>query len=183
MCSAIGVNLQRGMNFRLRGTDSIILMSLRSGAPYADRVEDEGKILIYEGHDCARTIDGPDPKRTDQPEYHPGGSLTQNGLFARAARRYKETGGPAERVRVYGLYQAGSSSKSGNGIRAGAGFVERHQVFISITSFRFRRVARRRIWRKATTSNRRFISSVIVHIYRGFVTPKWLTSEPRHEYP
>jgi hypothetical protein len=107
MCSAIGVNLQRGMNFRLRGTDSIILMSLRSGAPYADRVEDEGRILIYEGHDCARTIDGPDPKRTDQPEYHPGGSLTQNGLFARAARRYKETGGPAERVRVYEKIRSG----------------------------------------------------------------------------
>ena len=53
MCSVIGVNLQRGMNFRLRGTDSIILMSLRPGAPYADRVEDEGRILIYEGHDCA----------------------------------------------------------------------------------------------------------------------------------
>jgi hypothetical protein len=43
MCSAIGVNLLRGMNFRLRGNDSIILMSVRPGAPYADRVEDEGK--------------------------------------------------------------------------------------------------------------------------------------------
>ena len=29
MCSAIGVNLQRGMNFRLRNAGSIILMSLR----------------------------------------------------------------------------------------------------------------------------------------------------------
>ena len=107
MCSAIGFNLQRGMNFRLRGSDSIILMSVRPGAPYADRVEDEGKILIYEGHDCARTVNGPDPKRTDQPEYFPGGSLTQNGLFARAARRDKETGAPGERVRVYEKIRSG----------------------------------------------------------------------------
>ncbi len=88
------------MNFRLRGSDSIILMSLRPGSPYADRVEEEGRILIYEGHDCARTVNGPDPKQTDQPEYFPGGSLTQNGLFARAARRYKETGATAETVSV-----------------------------------------------------------------------------------
>jgi len=48
MCSTIGVNLQRGMNFRLRNAGSIILMSLRRGAPYADQVEDDGRTLIYE---------------------------------------------------------------------------------------------------------------------------------------
>ena len=42
MCSAIGVNLQRGMNFRLRDAESIILMSLRPGAPYADQVRGRG---------------------------------------------------------------------------------------------------------------------------------------------
>ena len=36
MCSAEGVNLQRGMNFRLRGGMSVILMSVRAGAPYDD---------------------------------------------------------------------------------------------------------------------------------------------------
>jgi len=101
MCSAIGVNLQRGMNFRLRGTETIILMSLRPGAPYADRVDDDGRVLIYEGHDCPRTVSGPDPKTVDQPEFHPGGSRTQNGLFADSARRYKESQAPPERVRVY----------------------------------------------------------------------------------
>jgi hypothetical protein len=63
MCSAIGVNLQRGMNFRLRNGESIILMSLRPGAPYADQVEDDGQILIYEGHDVPRTLTGRTPKK------------------------------------------------------------------------------------------------------------------------
>src|SRR5271168_816087 len=100
MCSAIGVNLQRGMNFRLREAESIILMSLRPGAPYADQVEDEGRVLIYEGHDVARTLNGPHPKQVDQPERNPGGSLTQNGLFAEAVRRYKDGTTPPERVKV-----------------------------------------------------------------------------------
>ena len=68
MCSTIGVNLQRGMNFRLRDGESIILMSLRKGAPYADRIEDEGRLLIYEGHDVARTAKFPNPKKVDQPD-------------------------------------------------------------------------------------------------------------------
>ena len=107
MCSTIGVNLQRGKNFRLRDAESIILMSLRPGAPYADRIEDEGRILIYEGHDVARTPDVPYPKKVDQPERNPGGSLTQNGLFAQAALKYKEGAASAERVRVYEKIRSG----------------------------------------------------------------------------
>ncbi len=107
MCSTIGVNLQRGMNFRLRATETVILMSLRPGAPYADRIEDEGRILIYEGHDVARTDEVLDPKMVDQPERNPGGSLTQNGLFAEAARKYKEGVAPPERVRVYEKIRSG----------------------------------------------------------------------------
>jgi hypothetical protein len=95
------------MNFRLRGAGSVILMSIRSGAPYADRIEDEGRILIYEGHDVARTSDTLHPKRVDQPERNPGGSLTQNGLFAEAARKYKEGIASAERVRVYEKIRSG----------------------------------------------------------------------------
>jgi hypothetical protein len=95
------------MNFRLRDLETIILMSLRPGAPYADRVEDEGRVLIYEGHDAARTANGPDPKKIDQPEFNPSGSPTQNGLFADAARRYKEEDAPPERVKVYEKIRSG----------------------------------------------------------------------------
>jgi hypothetical protein len=101
MCADFGVNLQRGMNFRLRGSNSVILMSLRVGAPYADRVEDSGRVLIYEGHDLPRARGGPDPKEVDQPEFMPSGRVTQNGLFLDAVRRYKLGRAEAELVRVY----------------------------------------------------------------------------------
>lgn len=107
MCSAVGVNLQRGMNFRLRDSDSVFLMSVRVGAPYADRVEDEGRTLIYEGHDCAKTEDIPNPKRIDQPANYPGGPLTQNGLFAESVQRYKCGSQPPEKVRVFEKIRSG----------------------------------------------------------------------------
>ncbi len=100
MCQEEGVNLQRGMNFRLKGT-SIILMSLRRGAPYADKVEDNGKILIYEGHDISRIKNGPNPKIVDQPQQTPLGRLTQNGLFYKAAEEYRQRKATAEVVKVY----------------------------------------------------------------------------------
>jgi HNH endonuclease len=101
MCDLYGVSLQRGMNFRIRNSESLILMSIRPGAPYEDRVEQGGRVVLYEGHDAPRRRDGPDPKFTDQPEFQPNGRLTQNGLFIDAVRRFKSGKAPAERVRVF----------------------------------------------------------------------------------
>jgi hypothetical protein len=101
MCQEEGVNLQRGMNFKLRGEFSVILMSLRSGAPYADRVEDNGRVLIYEGHDIPRQKNGPEPKTVDQAMVNPSSTLTQNGLFYQAAIRYKRNQSKPEPVKVY----------------------------------------------------------------------------------
>ncbi len=42
MCGREGTSLQRGMNFGLRDDHSVALMSLRPGAPYRDRLEDDG---------------------------------------------------------------------------------------------------------------------------------------------
>lgn len=95
------------MNFRLRSGYSVILMSVRRGAPYADRVEDEGRVLIYEGHDVPRTPGGPDPKRLDQPDRTSNGLLTQNGLFTQAVEKYKQGFTPPELVRVYEKIHAG----------------------------------------------------------------------------
>jgi len=71
MCQREGVSLQRGMNFELRDNHSVILMSVRPNAPYADRLEDDGTTLIYEGHDTPRSSQNPNPKIIDQPEYTP----------------------------------------------------------------------------------------------------------------
>ena len=101
MCADFGVNLQRGMNFRLKGNESLILMSLREGAPYSDRVEDAGRVIIYEGHNIARSKGGVEPKEVDQPEFLLSGRLTQNGRFVDAVRRYKLGRSEAERVRVF----------------------------------------------------------------------------------
>lgn len=102
MCAEEGGNsLQRGMNFRLRGGHSVILMSLRPGAPYADRVQEQGKIVIYEGHDAQRTKSGLDPKGIDQPLYTDGGRLTQNGLFLHAVLSFKNEGIGPEFVKIY----------------------------------------------------------------------------------
>lgn len=107
MCSEVGVNLQRGMNFRVRGRLSVVLMSLRPGAPYADRVEEGGRVLVYEGHDVPRGPGVPDPKAVDQPYRTENGTLTQNGLFYEAARRFKAGAAPAEPVAVYEKIRAG----------------------------------------------------------------------------
>jgi len=109
MCKEEGVNLQRGMNFRLKGGFTVILMSIRSGAPYADRIEEEGKVLIYEGHDIPSRKGGPNPKLIDQPKKNPSGSLTQNGLFYQAAKKYKinKMNAEPEFVKVYEKIRSG----------------------------------------------------------------------------
>ena len=100
MCQEEGSSLQRGMNFR-HGGIGVILMSVRRGAPYGDRVEDDGKTLIYEGHDSPRTASCIQPKTVDQPENLPSGGPTQNGLFWHAALAHKSRGDAAARFRVY----------------------------------------------------------------------------------
>jgi len=101
MCALFRASLQRGMNYHIRDGESLILMSQRPGAPYHDRVEEDGRIIIYEGHDVRRSSHVANPKIVDQPEYEPNGRPTQNGLFAEAARRFSNGTAPAERVRVF----------------------------------------------------------------------------------
>lgn len=113
MCGREGVSLQRGMNFGLGGDHSVILMSIRPGAPYEDELQDGGTVLIYEGHDEPRGPAVPDPKRVDQPEHSSSGSLTQNGLFHKAAQQARRGERPPERVRVYEKLRQGVWSYNG----------------------------------------------------------------------
>ncbi len=112
MCQREGRNLQHGMHFRGGGDYSILLMSVRPNAPYADRLEEGGTVLIYEGHDAPQRK-GADPKQVDQPEFHPGATLTQNGKFHEAAQFYRRRQRLPERVRVYEKLRSGVWADNG----------------------------------------------------------------------
>ena len=75
MCQREGVSLQRGMNYELDRNHSVILMSVRPGAPYADRFEDDGSTLVYEGHDLPRSSQHVDPKSFNQPGVRKWGQI------------------------------------------------------------------------------------------------------------
>jgi len=76
-------------------------MSRRSNAPYKDRVEENGKTLIYEGHDAPKMRGAPDPKSIDQPGATSGSRVTRNGLFEQAAIDTKKGKRLPEIVAVY----------------------------------------------------------------------------------
>jgi len=102
MCDMENVQtLQRGMNFRLSPSYSVILMSQRAGAPYNDRIHSDGKTIEYEGHDVSKKSYTHNPKQEDQPEKLPSGRLTQNGLFTKAVDEYKSGEQGPELVKVY----------------------------------------------------------------------------------
>ncbi len=106
MCLEEGSSMQRGMNYRHHNGLSVILMSLRPDAPYADEVRENGRVLIDQGHDAQNRRGGPDPKAVDQPMINDNRSLTQNGQFDHAAVRFKK-GEKPELVKVYEKLRAG----------------------------------------------------------------------------
>ncbi len=95
-----GIHLTKGMNFRVKGGATVVLMSLRKGAPYADKLDEGGEVLVYEGHDVPKNLTR-DPKAVDQPKFTPSGSLTENGKFYEAAVGFKKGKNPPELVKVY----------------------------------------------------------------------------------
>jgi len=113
MCQKEGTSLQKGMNFRLRGRHSVILMSVRPNAPYRDEVREDGAVLIYEGHDEPKKNGGVDPKTLDQLERRENGSLTENGKFHKSAQAYKAGEKGPDIVRVYEKIKAGIWSDNG----------------------------------------------------------------------
>jgi hypothetical protein len=113
MCQREKISLQRGMNFEAGSGYSIILMSVRPNAPYEDLFMSDGSTLIYEGHDIARGDRSIDPKAVDQPEITPGGRLTENGKFHKAAQDFKSGLRPCEQVKVYEKIHAGIWSYNG----------------------------------------------------------------------
>jgi hypothetical protein len=113
MCQQEGSSLQRGMNFRLKGRHSVILMSVHPNAPYQDQIEEDGSVLIYEGHDEPRTASVRTPKSIDQPEFLSSGYPTENGKFHRAAQECRRGQKNPDIVRVYEKIKKGIWSDNG----------------------------------------------------------------------
>jgi len=113
MCELENASLQRGMYYRLASSRSVVLMSVRSGAPYDDEIQDDGQVLIYEGHDVPRSASNPRPKLKDQQLKTSSGTLTENGHFYEAAEQFKKGQQPAEVVRVYEKIKSGIWSFAG----------------------------------------------------------------------
>jgi hypothetical protein len=88
LVAAENINLQKGMNFNVKPNYSILLMSLRKNAPYADVYNSKTNTLIYEGHDIPSNL-ADNPKFIDQPMLTAKGALTENGKFFIAAKSYK----------------------------------------------------------------------------------------------
>lgn len=86
-----GQYLQKGMNFRRR-KPSVLLMSRRHDALYTDRIEDEGHVLVYQGHDDKPSLDVPNPRVADQPLKRASGVPSDNGKFFAAAEEARATG-------------------------------------------------------------------------------------------
>src|SRR3989344_36112 len=104
--------LQRGMNFHLNSSYSVILMSQRTNAPYKDRIHADGITIEYEGHDVMRRSYDHNPKQESQPAKLPSGRLTQNGLFTKAVLDYKK-GHEPELIKVYEKVMPGVWSLKG----------------------------------------------------------------------
>jgi hypothetical protein len=107
MCQDEGVNLQQGMNFRLRGRRSVILMSLRPGPPYADAVQDDGRVLIYEGTTVLAHAAGLSRRRSTRSLRRRRAHRRRTASSTEAARRHADDGETAELVQVYEKMRTG----------------------------------------------------------------------------
>jgi hypothetical protein len=117
LVAAEKANLQAGMNYREGRDYSVVLMSIRKGAPYRDSIDPVTGMISYEGHDIKDFPGGPDPKSVDQPRTNPSGSLTENGKFHRDAIDFKT--GKRKRAKLVKVYE-----KISKGIWSYKGFFE-----------------------------------------------------------
>ena len=114
LASQEGVQVQKGMNFGIKKSYSIVLMSTAKGAPYNDKLLDDG-VIEYEGHDANKSKDY-DKKKVNQPLRRESGTLTENGKFFKAAEEFKDKLRGAAKMKVY--------RKIKNGIWVDMGFYD-----------------------------------------------------------
>ena len=93
------MQVQKGMNFGVKGNYSIVLMSTAKNAPYEDEVF--GDVVIeYEGHYAPKSTQY-DEKLFDQPSHASNGKFTEKGKFLKAVddnQAYKRS---AAKIQIY----------------------------------------------------------------------------------
>ena len=94
-----GKQIQKGMNFAIQKTYSVVLMSTQKNAPYNDHILEDG-VIEYEGHDVPANLN-PEKKLVDQSLLTPSGIPTENGKFFRAAHDYKHGVKEPSQIQVY----------------------------------------------------------------------------------
>ena len=94
-----GKQIQKGMNYGIQKTYSVVLMSTQKNAPYNDHILEDG-VIEYEGHDIPSNLN-PEKKLVDQSLLTPSGTPTENGKFFQAALDYKEGVKEPSKVQVY----------------------------------------------------------------------------------
>lgn len=110
---SLGAHVTKGMNFRIKGQRSVVLMSQRLNAPYHDVVDEDGAGIWYEGHDLPRSASLPYPKQVDQERIAPSGRPTENGKFWNAAKLHADKGAEAELVLAFDKIKKGLWSFAG----------------------------------------------------------------------
>ncbi len=102
MCGiAGGAHLTKGINFRVRGRWTILLMSLAENAPYPDRLHEADGLLHYVGENQRKSAEIRFPELVDQIYRTPNGTLTGNGRLRQAVHQFKEGEAPPERALVF----------------------------------------------------------------------------------
>ena len=91
--------IQKGMNFAIQKTYSVVLMSTQKNAPYNDYSLEDG-VIEYQGHDVPANLN-PEKKLVDQSLLTPSGISTENGKFLQAALDYKYGVKEPSQIQVY----------------------------------------------------------------------------------
>lgn len=94
-----GTQVQKGMNFAIKETYSIVLMSTEKNSPYNDELLEDG-IIEYEGHDAIKSKNY-NKKEVDQPSINKTGSPTENGKFLKASNEFKKGNRKPAKIKVY----------------------------------------------------------------------------------
>ncbi len=100
LCSLVGGSIQKGINIRYRGKETILLMSQRKNAPCQDRYDPSRNILEYVGHDVRKTLQTPRPRELDQPLISEKGTPSDNAKLINFLTRSGVLSSP-ERVHIF----------------------------------------------------------------------------------